>query len=164
MRSEKKQWLAQGHAHSNSGVGFKQDSRVGYYAQNKENQFKEQMLKLTIFQKHALDHSETEISPRSNYNPQPLTNNSDNSSYERQRATVTNHRKKAEFEKKIKKFIESDSPYHSVEQSNQPLAHLDMEECSFGHEAVPVVPRHHHQHQMVESPASDKDTFEENMW
>ena len=78
-------------------------SRNNYYDKNKENDFKDEMLRLPIFQKnkHQVEHCE-DLSPRT---LEPSNTASQVSQHSR------SNKKKAEFEKKIRKFIESDSPH-----------------------------------------------------
>ena len=95
-------------------------SKITYYDQNKENDFKEEMLKLTIFQKNRLNQLNSPSPTNNNPSPQNIsTVNPSQVSHNPTKAVPINKRK-AEFEKKIKKFIESDSPHRPTNSKKMP--------------------------------------------
>jgi hypothetical protein len=102
-------------------------SKITYYDQNKENDFKEEMLKLTIFQKNRLNQL-NDPSPTQTPSPQnsSVVNPTQVSHHPSKIAPV--NKRKAEFEKKIKKFIESDSPHRATNSKKMPS------EYSFEHD------------------------------
>lgn len=103
-------------------------SKITYYDQNKENDFKEEMLKLTIFQKNRLNQLNS-ASPTNNPTPQNIsTVNPTQPTHNPPTKPVPVNKRKAEFEKKIKKFIESDSPHRPTNSKKLPS------EYSFEHD------------------------------
>ncbi len=102
-------------------------SKISYYDQNKENDFKEEMLKLTIFQKNRLN----QLNASPTHNPPAQSASTVTTSQPTQNPTskaLPINKRKAEFEKKIKKFIESDSPHRPTNSKKLPS------EYSFEHD------------------------------
>jgi hypothetical protein len=105
-------------------------SKITYYDQNKENDFKEEMLKLTIFQKNRLNQLNSPSPTNNHPSPQNIStaNPSQVSHNPNPTKAVPINKRKAEFEKKIKKFIESDSPHRPTNSKKMPS------EYSFEHD------------------------------
>ena len=105
---------------------------MSYYDVNKENDFKDEMLKLPIFQKnkmHLANNDQTPY-PRSTVHNYPVHSNATSQVSQASQVNkgVSVNKKKAEFEKKIRKFIESDSPHKPTYSKHVPS------EYSFEHD------------------------------